>query len=149
MIREAPFPPRSPLRMNYLAREARNKSLGDAGEQFVLRFEQARLVKAGQERLATKIEHVAQTKGDAEGYDILSYEESGRERLIEVKTTGLGVKTPFFVSRNEVATSREQLDRYHLYRVFDFRTSPRLFYLKGALDATCRLDPYQYSATAR
>ena len=84
-VRERPVTPRGPV--NYLEMEARNRSLGAAGEEFVLRFEQARLLAAGQDRLAGRIEHVAQTRGDGDGFDILSFEPSGAERLIEVKTT--------------------------------------------------------------
>ena len=133
--------------VNYLEIEARNKSLGRAGEEFVVRFEQARLIKASHERLASKIEHVSLTQGDGAGFDILSFEETGADRFIEVKTTKNGKETPFFLSRNEVEVSRESADRYHLYRVFDWRTKPRLFTLAGALAKTCAMEPNQYIAT--
>jgi len=83
------------LAVNYLERESRNNALGLAGEEFVINFEQARLIKARQERLASKIVHVARDRGDGKGYDVLSYEASGIERLIEVKTTKYGRETPF------------------------------------------------------
>ncbi|MDE2047278.1 MAG: DUF3883 domain-containing protein, partial [Betaproteobacteria bacterium] len=94
----------APIRLttNYIEREARNRSLGAAGEQFVINFERARLIQAGQESLASRIEHTSRVRGDYEGYDILSYTEVGAERLIEVKTTKYGADTPFFVTRNEV-----------------------------------------------
>jgi hypothetical protein len=136
-----------PAPVNYLEREARNRALGEAGEEFVINFERARLIKLGCETLASKIEHVAKTKGDAEGFDILSYERSGRERLIEVKTTKYGPYTPFFVSRNEVQISKAHAKQYHLYRVYAFRNDPRLFSLHGALSRTCDLDPATYIAT--
>ena len=90
---------------NYIEREARNRSLGAAGEEFVIRYEQARLVQAGCEYLAHRIEHTSVIRGDHEGYDVLSFEVDGSERLIEVKTTKYGKETPFFVSRNEVSVS--------------------------------------------
>jgi hypothetical protein len=46
----------NPVGVNYLEREARNQSLGDAGEQFVLNFERARLIYAGKSSLAERIE---------------------------------------------------------------------------------------------
>ena len=95
-------------------REARNRSLGAAGEAFVLIYERARLIKLGKEDLAEKIEHTSKDRGDGAGFDILSFEETGAERLIEVKTTKYGRETPFFVSRNELAVSKETEDRYHL-----------------------------------
>jgi len=139
-------PRRGPLTTNYIEREARNSLLGLAGEQFILRFETERLCRAGKENLASKIEHVAVTKGDGLGFDILSFEESGRERLIEVKTTKYGEATPFFVTRNEVAVSEKHRLEYHLYRLFEFRSGPLLYMLKGAISATCELLPANYSA---
>lgn len=64
---------------------------------------------------------------------MLSFEEDGRERLIEVKTTAFGELTPFYVSRNELARSNADADRYQLYRAFDFRDRPRVFNLPGAI----------------
>ena len=140
---------RRPFSTNYLEREARNRSLGSAGEEFVLNFERARLLTAGREALAGRIEHTARVRGDGEGFDILSFEESGKERLIEVKTTKYGRETPFFVSSNELAVSDSRADEYHLYRLFGFRLAPRLFTLAGALGSTCRLSASSYLATAR
>ena len=131
---------------NHLLREARNASLGQAGELFVLNFERARLLRAGRDRLAADVEHVSVTKGDAEGFDVLSYEEDGRERLIEVKTTRFGSSTPFFVSRNQVAVSSREGPRYHVYRAFGFRREPRLFCLRGPIDGSCDLEPTEYLA---
>ena len=108
-------------RVNYLQRESENASLGAAGELFVLEYERARLLAVGKERLAGRVEHVSETRGDGDGFDILSFEESGRDRLIEVKTTKYGASTPFFVSANEVRVSERESDRYQLYRVFAFR----------------------------
>jgi len=132
--------------VNYLEREATNRSLGLAGEEFVINFERARLVHAGAEQLASKIEHVSRTRGDGEGFDILSFEQSGGERLIEVKTTKYGAHTPFYVSRNELDVSKTESKRYHLYRIFEFRERPRLFTLRGALSSTCKLDAANYIA---
>ena len=69
-----------------LAIEAANRCLGAAGEEFVLRFEVGRLVRADQDRLTARVEQVSETCGDGLAYDVLSFETSGRERLIEVKT---------------------------------------------------------------
>lgn len=135
------------VKRDYIEREARNQSLGLAGEEFVALFEHWRLVELGQQRLADKVEHVSQTKGDGLGYDVLSFESDGKERLIEVKTTTFGRDTPFFVSRGELALSHIAKDQFHLYRLFDFRQAPRLFDLVGALDQHCLLDPVTYRAS--
>lgn len=136
----------APRKVDFVAVEARNRSLGLAGEQAVLTFEHKRLWDSGQRKLAERIEHVSKTKGDGLGYDVLSFEESGRERLIEVKTTRLAEMTPFFVSRNELVVSEEREAEYHLYRLYRFDQDPKLFMLRGALGATCRLDPQIYRA---
>ena len=122
------------------------KIVGLAGEEFVINFERARLIHAGVEKLASKIEHVAKEKGDGAGFDVLSFEKSGDERLIEVKTTKYGVHTPFYISRNELEVSKSESVRYHLYRLFDFRERPQLFTLHGALSKTCTLDATNYVA---
>ena len=135
-----------PSRVNYLEREARNASLGLAGERFVVEFERARLCQSGLERLVDRVEHVSVTIGDGLGFDVRSFDSNGSDRLIEVKTTAGGEQTPFFLSRNELEVSRASDDAYHLYRVFAFRHDPRLFTVKGSLDRSCNLEAIQYSA---
>lgn len=147
---EYPRPPHAPgtrLPINYLEREARNGALGAAGERLVLELEHQRLWAAGSRALADRVEHVAQTQGDGLGFDILSFESDGRERLIEVKTTRFGRYTPFFASRREVDVSTEQAAQYHVYRVHRFGADPRLYIRQGALDANFRLDAVQYRAS--
>ena len=131
---------------NYLEIEARNRSLGHAGEELIMRYEHQRLWVAGKRKLADQIDHVAASQGDGLGYDIRSFETDGRERLIEVKTTRFGPLTPFFASRNEVSVSEDQRDTFQLYRLFKFTEQPRLFVLPGSLMQTCRLNAEQFSA---
>lgn len=145
---ERPVVPPTPLLgINYLEREARNASLGEAGEAFVLQLEHRRLWEAGQRTLADRIEHVSQTKGDGLGYDIASFETNGTERLIEVKTTGFGAMTPFFASKCEVMVSDQRAEQYQLYRVFKFRELPKVFVLSGSLRQSCILDAIAYRAS--
>lgn len=144
VARDRPDP--APVATNYLLREARNTSLGDAGEEFVLNFERARLLAARQDRLAAKIEHVSRTRGDHEGFDVLSFETDSSERLIEVKTTAFGPLTPFFVSANQVRESQRRHDRYHVYRVFRFRKDPHLFALRGAISDNFDLEAREFMA---
>jgi hypothetical protein len=127
MIADTPRPSR-PL-ANYLEIEARNRRLGLAGEEFAIRFEEERL-----------------WRGDGEGYDILSFEESGEERLIEVKTTTFGPYTPLFVTRNEVDVSEERADEYYIYRLFNFRDDPKLFFVPGEIAMSFDLEATQFVA---
>jgi hypothetical protein len=134
---------------NYVEIEGRNAALGLAGEKLVMNYEHERLWRAGHRELAERIEHVATSKGDHLGYDIHSFEESGRDRLIEVKTTQFGPMTPFFATRNEVNVSIEVADHYQLYRVFSFSKNARLFSLEGAIGSRCELTPTIFSAVPR
>ncbi len=131
---------------DFLAQEARNRSLGRAGEIFVVELEARRLHACGKKALSNRVEHVATTQGDGLGFDVLSFDEDGRERLIEVKTTSFGQLTPFFVSRNELCRSEKDADLYHLYRLFDYRDKPKLFDLPGAISGRCHLEPVSYLA---
>lgn len=133
------------LKRDYLAREARNASLGRAGEELVLQYEDWRLRQLDCSHLANRIEHIA-NKNDAAGFDILSFETDGRERYIEVKTTSYAKETPFFLSHSELEFSKVNEASYRLYRLFEFRSSPRLFALSGCVDKNCLLDPVSYRA---
>ncbi len=131
---------------NYLAREASNQSLGKSGEQFVMNYEMARLIQLGKEQLADKIEQVSISIGDSAGYDIHSYEVTGKDRFIEVKTTKYGKYTPFYITNNELQFSHEYKNKYFLYRVFGFRENPMLYTLPGFLRNNFQLSPTEYSA---
>lgn len=134
------------VRRDYIEREARNRSLGLAGEQFVAQFEARRLHAGGHKKLADRVEHVSQTRGDGLGYDVVSFEPDGRERYIEVKTTAFGPTVPFFVTRNELDASEHFGEQFILSRVHKFRTEPSLFELRGHLRKQVHLDPVSYEA---
>jgi hypothetical protein len=145
---QTPFAPSfTAVKRDYFERESLNRSLGLAGEEFVLQFEHWRLIQMGKPLLADRIEHVSKLRGDGLGYDVLSFDADGRERLIEVKTTSFGCDAPFFVSRGELALSKTAVDQFHLYRLFKFRKEPKLFDLLGPLDRHCQLDPVTYKAS--
>ncbi|MGY2743517.1 DUF3883 domain-containing protein [Pseudarthrobacter sp. O4] len=132
-------------RVNFVRLEADKRELGLAGELAVVGYETRRLELAGKPKLAAKIDHVSQSQGDGMGYDVLSFDENGRERFIEVKTTRRRKEWPFLVTRNELDFSQEAAGQFHLYRVFQFgQNRPGLYSLAGQLDATCRLEPTVY-----
>ena len=132
--------------VDYLRQEARNRSLGDAGEAIVMDYERLRLQRAGKDHLARTIEQVSKTVGDRAGYDIRSYDASGRDQFIEVKTTRYGRHTPFYISDGEVRFSSAHAEAYQLYRVFGFRKRPRLFTLPGEVGRHVRLQAISYRA---
>jgi hypothetical protein len=120
------------------------RELGKAGESWVIDRERASLRRAGRQDLAEKVIWVARDVGDGLGYDIESFSANGMPLRIEVKTTNRGISTPFYITRNEVNVSKERADEYSLYRVFDFRTRPRLYRLDGSVEETARLEPWVF-----
>jgi hypothetical protein len=136
------------VKIDFVRLDAQNRALGLRGEEFVFELEQRRLQDEEQRPdLAKQVRWRARDEGDGLGYDISSFERSGADRLVEVKTTGAGIYTQFALSRNELACSKRYADRYRLYRLYDFGSSPRLYMLTGALDETCTLTPTQFRAS--
>lgn len=134
-------------KVNFLEKEARNRKLGERGEHFAVEFERQRLSALLRGDLAERVELRSQAEGDGLGYDIRSFDvENGCERFIEVKTTNCGKYTPFFISANELAFSRNNAEQYSLYRIFSFRNRPRLFTLNGSVDQHVNLDSTTYRA---
>jgi hypothetical protein len=131
---------------DYASRDEQNRTLGKAGEEWVLGFERFRLSEGGREDLAARVLWRSDLFGDGEGYDIDSFELEDAQRYVEVKTTNGPATTQFLVSANEIDCSRERGDAFYLYRVFDFRDSPRVFLLRGELDRHVTLAPTSYRA---
>lgn len=135
------------VRRDYLGQEARNRSLGAAGEAVVVGYERHRLHELGAKRLVDRVEQVSITQGDGLGYDVLSFDPDGKERFIEVKTTAFGPEAPFYVTKTELELSKAAPDLFRLYRLFEFRHSPRMFEMTGVLGVHCGLEPISYLAT--
>lgn len=133
-----------PTKINYLEREQNNRQLGEQGEKFVIEYERWRLINAGKENLANKIEWVSKDLGDGLGYDILSRNNNGTDRFIEVKTTKLSKETPIYLSRTEVSFATKQVKDFFLYRVFNFDARPKLFIKNGDYESFCKLIPQVY-----
>jgi hypothetical protein len=128
-------------------RDDRNRALGLSGEETILLFERKRLTDAGMPELAGKIRWVSQEDGDGAGYDIRSFDFSGYERLLEVKTTRGYQKTPFYLSRNELEFSEERPDAFRIVRLYDFARVPRAFELSPPLNKVVRIRPESYKAS--
>ncbi|MCB0479496.1 MAG: DUF3883 domain-containing protein [Crocinitomicaceae bacterium] len=129
---------------NYLEIEQRNQKLGELGEELVIQYEKWRLIHSGKENLAEKVEWVSKESGDGAGFDILSRNENGSDRYIEVKTTKLGELTPFYFSKNELRFSQNHSRKYYLYRVFKFNQKPNLFIKNGSFDEICHYEPTNF-----
>ena len=65
----------------------------------------------------------------------------------ELRSAGLGKFFPFYVTAVELRCSEDVPEKFHLFRVFDFGRSPKLYTLRGSLRDTCSLEPTLYRAT--
>lgn len=120
-------------------RDHLNRSLGKAGEKFIVDLERRRLAGADRSDLARKVRWVAEEEGDGAGYDVLSFNLTGHERLLEVKTTNGSARTPFFLSRNECQVATERSADWCIYRVHLFSKEPRVFTLAPPLERVVNL----------
>lgn len=101
----------------------------------MLAHEWASLRSAGRDDLARKVRWVSEEDGDGAGYDIASFAPDGQARLIEVKTTNGWERTPFHITRNELAVADERRSEWCLFRLWNFSREPRAFELYPPLDA--------------
>lgn len=136
---------RRAARVDFEARDERNRHLGRAGELWALQVLKFELTAAGRSDLADQVAWVSDTLGDGLGYDIASFSVKGESQFVEVKTTNGGQAAPFIVTENEVRASREEAG-YVLMRIFGFSQNPRFYRLLGPLTQTCALTPIAFSA---
>jgi hypothetical protein len=134
-------------KFNVAERDDRNRTLGKAGEARIVAHERATLVGAGRGDLAERVNWVADSEGDGAGYDIASFHPDGRERLIEVKTTNGWERTPFHISRNELAVAETRRDEWHLARLWNFSREPRAFEIRPPLENHLALTPMSFQAS--
>jgi hypothetical protein len=125
-------------------RDHLNRSLGQAGEAFVIDVERRKLADGEREDLARKVRWVAAEDGDGAGYDVLSFDLGGTAKLIEVKTTNGSARTPFFLSRNERELAAERPADWRIYRVHVFAKDARIFTIDPPLENAVRLMPEKW-----
>jgi len=134
-------------KFNPVERDFRNRKLGRDGEELVFQFEREKLEQLDRSDLAKKVRWISEDDGDGAGFDILSFDEKGKERLLEVKTTVGSEITPFYITRNELSLSSERPEAFRLCRVFEFSKQPRMFELSPPLDKLVHLSPLSYEAS--
>lgn len=138
---------REARKYDYAARDASNRKLGRAGEEFILQRERWYLRSIGRDDLSQRLEWVADTRGDGLGYDLISFcPNTEHEIYIEVKTTNSDKRFPFYVTPSEIAVSGELGDRYRLARVFNFSLGPRFYSVTGSLTNSFHLSPKLFEA---
>ncbi len=128
-------------------RDSCNRALGKAGEAFVVDVERRQLTEADRPDLARRVRWTAAEDGDGAGYDVLSFNRAGAERLIEVKTTNGSERTPFFLTRNECSLASERPADWRIYRVHLFAKSPRIFTIAPPLENFVKLSPETWRAS--
>ncbi len=88
------------------------KKIGDFGEQKVKQIEQEKLRKIGRKDLAKLVKIV---DSDGYGYDIISYDEQGIEKHIEVKTSKNSTNSvSFYISSFEIEQMKKD-PQYELH----------------------------------
>jgi hypothetical protein len=102
---------------------------GLLGEKHVLTAERSRLRRAKRPDLVRRISWVSQ-QSVSEGYDILSFETTGQERYIEVKST-VGTQNTFEMSDSEWQRACELEDKYVICRVVNVRGTPSRTYIRN------------------
>ena len=135
------------LKFDPVERDYLNRSLGKAGEAFVVDLEKYRLRQGNRVDLAGKVRWTAAEDGDGAGYDVSSFNLEGKPRLIEVKTTNGSARTPFFITRNEFNIAREVPDQWQIYRVHLFASGPRVFTIAPPLEINLKLSTETYRAS--
>lgn len=139
----------TPSIVNHIHNNIEKKRIGDLGELWVVEEEKKYLHRNGKNKLAQKVEHVAKSKGDGFGYDILSYELDGTPKYIEVKATKGNKNSTFYVTRNELEKSIIEKNRYFLYRVYEYDEKShkgKVLKVKGDLTNICKT-PVNYKVT--
>lgn len=140
---------RLPRKINFVLRDEANRTLGRAGEQWAIAYEQQRLLGQGDTALFQRLDWVSDRLGDGAGYDILSYDSASQPRYIEVKTTNGPHASAFIISHNELEFAREAQDAFFLYRIYQFRTSPAMYMLRGDVSKHVHLETMDYRASFR
>ena len=112
------------------------------GELWALKYEVEKLKRAGRHNLIEKIIHTAKDEGDGTGYDIQSFDESGKKIYIEVKTTKGAKNSTFYITRTELERSKIEGNNYYLYRLYNYnedKDTADILIINGDLTNLCEV----------
>ncbi|OGH32561.1 MAG: hypothetical protein A2953_02915 [Candidatus Levybacteria bacterium RIFCSPLOWO2_01_FULL_36_54] len=128
----------------------KRKITGLKGEEIAVAIQQDYLESIDRSDLADKVRHVSVVDGDGLGYDILSFFEDGREKFIEVKSTTTSLKSPFYLSRNELGFLNDHNEDYFLYRILVSNDVPQIeIYSSPEVLEMNEILPVQYMVQAK
>jgi len=102
--------------VDFQAKAKEQKDIGDAGEGLVKIREIEFLKRKELYEKAALVEIVK----DGRGFDVLSFDENGQEKFIEVKTTTGNEYSAFYLSENEMDFMRLHPNQYCIYRVYNY-----------------------------
>jgi hypothetical protein len=124
----------SKKKIDYILKNKNNSITGSKGEEIVLKIEKENLRKAGLNDLADKVVRLS-IDDDTVGYDILSFDHSGKEKYIEVKsTTQSNGYIRFFVSLNEYLIGKNK-ENFFIYFVENINSDqPKITIIKNPID---------------
>lgn len=106
------------------ARAKERERIGLNGEKFIYYSEKNKLCKLGREDLAARVKLVS-VDSRILSYDILSFDETGQELHIEVKTTTQSSDIDIGFWLSDVEKHQAELDEcWKLYRVWDINSEP-------------------------
>lgn len=116
--------------INYSEQQTISQKIGDRGEELVLRNEIEKIKQWGlPDEILSKVRRVS-LESDDYGFDILSFDQEGNERYLEVKTTKTNGKNfSFILTRNEFETAKYYGKMYSFVIVFDILSNPRIWYM--------------------
>lgn len=138
-------------KQDYNILNARKDTIGHLGEKFVYEEEKRKLRDKGLIELSENVKWVSQ-ETDSYGYDIISFNEDGSKKHIEVKTTTGDIHTPFYLTDVELATLKN-MDTYIIVRVYDFKTDSRkgskYTVTKSQLELYYVLEPLSYKVNPK
>lgn len=124
------------------------KDLGDKGEALVKLNEILYLKSINRNEEADKVIIVK----DGKGYDVLSFDDEGNEKYIEVKTTTGSKYSTFYLSQNEFDFMKFNKGKYVIYRIYNYNESlnnGEFFEVKGHCENQLLFQPIQYKVHLR
>ena len=109
--------------------------MGDTGEELVFKHEKNRLEKIGRGDLSSQVRWLAD-EGEHPGYDILSYNDDGSERWIEVKASKGTKISNIEITENERETACSAPEgRYWIYLVENVFKRPVLSTIQNPVNS--------------
>ncbi|MDE6241230.1 MAG: DUF3578 domain-containing protein [Anaeroplasmataceae bacterium] len=133
---------------DYLKKSMIDARNGLIGEELVLIYEIERLRKLGLLWHAANVKWCS-IESDAYGYDIESFDLDTNGNVIpikiEVKSTVNKLDTEFFISKNELETSRKYNNSYFIYRIYDLNSlTPKFYRACGEIEDNFFVDPVSF-----